>query len=223
MYQTERENVYELVYYIRMGNTDAARMLVQRYDKEFRYMTKQKIQDSALVPYLNMYEDDIVLEAMLSLNRAVSSYREDGGSNMSTYIHMVAERRVRQVIRRMRAHSGRVHANAYSLDEAPYGSVDDMDTRTDLIPSQDVLAEPEFHYQYHQAKQRLNKVIASLNHKEKAICACWQEGLSYEDAGKQLNISAKAYDGRLRRLKRKLLIAMEMQAPYLRENDTIAR
>lgn len=203
-----KENVYELVYYMRMGSKDATRMLIRKYEKDFHMITGMRIREAIRTPYLAMYEDDLFLEALLSLEQAVNSYRRDGGANLDSYIRLVANRRVASTIRLLKRRSGRIHNEALSLDDVPNGSFNEYDTRLEMIPQTNMLAEPEYHYHYESARARLDDCIDHLSEKEKKVCACWQEGLSYQEAARRLNITTKAYDGRLQRVRKKLETAI---------------
>ena len=64
--------------------------------------------------------------------------------------------------------------------------------------------DPVYAMYYHDAEERLRKVLETLSPKELDALQAWLNSESYEDGAKRNGISYKAWDGRRHRVRKKI-------------------
>ena len=189
------QNPYELLYLYRQGNEQALQELLNMYVPMIHNIIQQLI---AKMKRLELYEEDMVQEGMIALNKAVSGYRDDQSCSFSTFAYLVIHRNLCSFLRKCSKKNYLQAHNAISLGSflAESGSV------YDFIESKDVFSDPEYVFYYNEAFERLQRKLNSLSSKDHEVLLAWMDGKSYKEASNELEITYKAYDNRLQRIKK---------------------
>ncbi len=196
------ENSYELLYMYRQGSEEAAVYLYKAYKGLGIHIVREWINSYSAY---RTYQDDLILEAEHMIFQAASCYREDAGVKFSTFLAVVMKRRVQYISRGLTRHSSWINGYAVlSLEDCnpDYDAV--ADWRGCSHPEND----PAYHVRYQEAKDRLDRAMASLNVKERQALYCAIGRMSYDEASRYLQISRKAFDGRLQRARKKVRSAV---------------
>ncbi len=130
-------------------------------------------------------DEDLAQEALLGLLAAVRSFRPDGGATFTTYVTTCVRHRLASVIRR----------HSRQLCEQPLEEDDLPDTAGD--PAMRLQAQEEAATLLRRLRQRLTPL-------EYSVLLLRLSDLSYEEIATRLQISKKAVDNAVQRLRRKL-------------------
>lgn len=192
-----QNNPYELLYMYRLGDEKALNMLFKNYEALF-----VSIVDNAVSTRreLHIYREDLMQEARCAMLEAIESYREDRNASFSTFLAVVAKRRIWKVLRYyLNGTRVQFHECVYLEDETESGT-----KLYNLFSQPDRMAEPEFYTNYRVAEDALYDTVQDMTEMERKILHAWMSEESYEIASKHCGIGVRGYDGRLQRLKKKI-------------------
>lgn len=194
-------NAYELLYMSRMCDDWAQKALFL----QSRQMQKTMIQIiiARFRPY-KIYEDDMLQESDLALFYALDSYREDQKCSFKTFLTLLTKRRIWTALRHYSTDSlvqmhDTLTLHAEVAEDEPY---------YETFEQKDPLNNPEYRLHFFDAAERLHRTIETLSREEKQILDCWICEQPYQEASKAMNVSYKAYDGRLQRVRKKIRSAV---------------
>lgn len=188
-------NPYELLYMFRQGNDAALQDLLVMYQPMVQGIIQQLIKK---MRRLNIYEEDMMQEGLIVIGKTVDLYRDDQNCSFSSFIYMCIHRRLCSVLRYYSSNKNPQPHNCIPLSQF----VSESGMTYEFIPNKDPLNEPEFFWQYQDAYERIQNRYEHLNEKEKEVFELWLEDETYQRASERLNISYKAYDNRLQRLRK---------------------
>ncbi len=137
--------------------------------------------------FLPLGGDDLMQECMLGLLAAVRSYRPDGGALFTTYATTCIHNRLVSLARR---YSNRV------CDTLPYDDSEIADAE-DADPASRVLMQEDADRLQHQLHTRLTTL-------EYEVLMARLSDCSYKQIAERLEVSTKAVDNAVQRLRRKL-------------------
>ena len=85
---------------------------------------------------------------------------------------------------------------------------DDAVTFTNLIPSRDRMSDPVFRLHFNEAARRMKDAEKKLSDREREVFSTWTEGGTYLMKAEKLGMTYRQYEGRLARIKRKMIAAV---------------
>ena len=191
------ENMYELLYMSRMGDVYARKALFFWCRRVSRVIMSAAC---ARDPGLRFYAEDIVQEGIIAMTAAKDMYREDMHASPQTFLTLVMRRRLLNLIRYYRTHEYTDMWASVPLDQVMEESTgysrQPIDTAT--------LEDPQYYTDFYAAVGRVRSVIRQMTPSERLILSCSNAGMTYAEGAKTAGITVKAYDGRLRRLKKRV-------------------
>lgn len=169
------------------GYENAFTILSDRYFKLIRSIAS-RYNISGLEP------EDLTQEGLLGLLSAVKSYSSERGASFKTYAGLCINRRIITLLKRSGGNKNKALNDYVSLyDESLEQSVTDEGVN------------PEEVFISHEGVNLLKKQISScLSTKEKRVLSLYLAGESYNNISHVLDISPKAVDNALQRVRSKL-------------------
>ncbi len=200
-------NTYELLYMIRMKNAEALEELFELFR---RCIDAEVVNQISRYQVLRSFRDDLTIEGQVGIVHAAECYRETPACRFTSFATIVIHRKIRQAARHYRIEAAEHGLNPLSLD---LNDADMSAAFTNLIPTRDRLSDPEFRLHYNEAKRRMKQAVRKMNHTEREILYSWTEGGSYVMKAEQMGMTYRQYEGKLGRVKRKILNAVNGESP----------
>ena len=182
-YSTLSDDV--LAQLVRDGDNTAFNELVLRYLGRISYIARK-------YSARGYDHTDFVQEGLLGLFHAARTYRADSERSFANYALLVAERRFISIIRRQSAQRSVPDAAIVDID-----SLDSEPVDTAKTPEEELMLSE----QLRQVNKRLRE---TLSKREYEVLRLYMDGLSYSRIAGRLEISAKAVDNALQRVRRKV-------------------
>ena len=192
-------NYSELLYLARMKDNHAIRSLLEAFEMQINFEVGAQTAKYNVPAY---YRDDLVLEGQLCVMRAVEYFREDRDCRFSSFTNMIIRRRIQQVVRGLVQQWS--NYQPYTLD----AELDDKPAMTNLLRTNDMMSDPVYRMHFNEAWNRMDQTVQQLSSKEQEILHTWLEGGTYEMRSEKLGLTYRQYEGRLRRLRKKLFDAV---------------
>ncbi len=192
----ESENIYELLYMAHLNDQYAMAALYEQFTGMFKSIVKNAV--SAYSIPMESYWDDVLQEVSMTLYDAIERYRDDQDTAFITFLCVLARRKASNVCRRLARPYTRF-GDIMSLD----GKIGE-DNGYSVVEQTDRMNDPVYAMYYHDAEERLRKVLETLSPKELDALQAWLNSESYEDGAKRNGISYKAWDGRRHRVRKKI-------------------
>lgn len=191
----------EVVSLARNGHGEATEFLISRY----RPLVENKARSYFV---MGADHDDVVQEGMIGLFKAIRDFRNDRLSKFRPFAELCV---TRQIITAVKTATRQKHVplNGYvSLDRSVSGEPSDS-SLLDLIPNEDgpsataTAALPKLPQNLHEMARH---VLSDL---EKAVLACYLDGMSYREMSSKLDCHTKSIDNALQRVKRKIGVLLK--------------
>lgn len=161
------ENVYELLYMIRTGDTRAFEMLKEECFPTVRTLAYE------MTPKVEAYGialDDLMQEGLICMDLSVRCYRPDRNAGFRTFLSLMVDRRFKRILRSCHAIKRTDEDMTLSLDQY----VTAKGVRLDKFYAQkDRLSEPEYYLAYQEALEVLRQTIEELNEKDREALYDW--------------------------------------------------
>lgn len=173
----------ELVRLVRAGDTGARDRLIERF------IPAARVQAHLLCGRVEV--DDLIQEGMIGFLSALESYRANGGARFATYANACMLNSMRTAVRT----AGRTKRTL------PEGASLDPDTQevSDPIPGPEDSAI---------AAEGVRRIKAVIDHRlsglERNVVLLYLSGYGYHEIAQKLEVSVKAVDNALTRVRRKL-------------------
>lgn len=185
-------NDYELLYMIRQQDEMAFQYLFKKYE----YYLKALIAENWKCSFSLFDESDLLQLSYLKVLDAVDCYRENKDCSFLTYMTLCVVRYLAG-LRRMEIR----HKPPFSLqNEIREAS---RVVYEDRLENNQRLYEPSYYIEFKSLLEKTKEFMNSLNEKDKKVWECLTAGLSYKEAAKRLEITTKAYDNAVYRIKKK--------------------
>lgn len=192
-------NPYELIYYYRCGCEWAMEWLVIMYRNLMHRIVTELCHSR---PELQEYHDDLYVEAMMGLNDAVRTYRDDTGASFYTFLILVAKRAVANSSRQyLQYDNSQPDGTFISLDKP----VARNSVLCDVVYSDNSLLNPLYCMKLDNFMNDLDHTASCMSDRERQVLYRWMQGDKYKDAARMLGCSEKAYDGYMQRVRKKIL------------------
>lgn len=175
-----------LVLLAQNGDTDALTELVCR----FLPLIRNRASSFTTV---STDRDDLIQEGLIALLSAVNAYHDDKGAGFKTYCYVCVQNKMLKELEKRSSKKQQAMQNYLPLEELERSTLnDDSDDPFWIVAareSRQILME--------KAKNLLSGL-------EQETLSLYLSGLSYEEIAAQLNLSTKAVDNALQRVRRKL-------------------
>lgn len=186
----------ELTYYLHDNdNTEDARDLL--YDK-YKYIIEVLLNKYRRVFYaLNIEIEEVKQEANLAFSYAIYNYDEDKETSLSTFITLVVERKIRQVIKSYETLKSKVHSETISLNGNNDVGLEDF--------IGDETYEPFKKIENIDTIKYINSEVKTLlSNSELKVYNLMIKGLNYQEIASALNKTPKQIDNSIQRIRIKL-------------------
>ena len=175
-----------LVFIAQQGDHDALTELVCRYLPLIRHRASSFTVDLT-------DRDDLIQEGLIALMGAVKTYCPDKGAGFKTYCGVCVQNKMLKELEKRSSKKQQVMQNYLPLEELERSGLnDDSDDPFWIVAAR-------------ESRQILmDKAKNLLSSLELETLSLYLSGLSYDEIAAQLNLSAKAVDNALQRVRRKL-------------------
>lgn len=186
----ENFNDNELIFMVKEQDEDAQNIL---YDKYY-YLIRKIINKYQKICYvLSIDIKDLLQESLITFYNAINNYNEDYNASFKTFLTLCIERRINNIIRYYNSSKQKSLSNYISLDRIEELNLTNKisDNKNDplvIISDLDNISN----IKKILSKQELNVFILLL------------KGLSYKEIGLKLNLTYKAVDSTVSRIRKKL-------------------
>lgn len=189
-----RYNPYELVYMYRTGDPYALTLLKEAYGGFLNTLVEQTV---SATPEFLQEREDLFLECLLALHDALDCYREDRESSFSTFLTVLARRRIWRYTRKKLEHKRLSGKKEVFLEDA----ISETECWYDVLRQRSRMYEPEYATEYRCLIEKLDHMFMNMKTQDQRVLYSWIQGETYTAASERLGLSSKAYDGRLNRLR----------------------
>ena len=177
------------------GSSEAEELLIRRYTRVVRALSR---------PYTLAGADseDLIQEGMLGLLSAIRSYSPTGGASFKTYARLCIRRCLISAVRRSTAKKNVSLDDCLSLESALF---DENQSPKAYGLRDDSLRRPEELVIGKEESQKLfRNVFAMLTKNEQRVLHLYLSGMSYREIAESIQITEKAVDNTIQRIKRKV-------------------
>ncbi len=195
-------NMNELLYMAHMKDTFAIEELLLEVKNTIDYEVNRQLLS---FQSMGTFRDDLTLEAQIAVLRGIENYRDDRNCSFRTFVSVIVRRRIAKIIHQTVFAAASRGITVYSIDSEN----DETPSYSNLIRNNDPMADPVFRMYYNDAKDRLNSEVLGFTNGEKGILDSWIEGGTYEMRCEKLGLTYRQYEGRLRRVKKKVMNAIK--------------
>jgi len=193
-----KENDYELLYMIKEENEEAKELFYDKY-KPLVEMKAQKFYE--YVKNKGYELNDLIQEGMIGLSNAINDYEENKDIKFITFANVCIERQLLNFLRDINRHKHQVLNTSVSIDAENKGGITLLDILND-----DNNPSPEDTFMLNEEQKELKDEIKEvLTEKEKEVFDLRYEGFTYQEIARLLNMSKKAVDGTISRIKQKII------------------
>lgn len=201
MYNKENDN--ELIYLVSESNEDAKELIYQKYRPIIEMKAKKYVK---FVVSKGYDMNDLIQEGMIGLTQAINDFKEQKNVQFQTFANLCIDRKIFSFIRNITRDKHRLLNESISID-ASYSSTGkpliEMLFDENNINPEEIFIERETKYEL------FNKIDEKLSKSEKEVFDLRMQGFSYKEISELLNITSKAVDGTLSRIKNKITNILE--------------
>lgn len=197
------ENMNENLYMVHLGDEFALAEILEEVKDSIYFEIKSIIKNNV---YFTPYLEDMIQECTISIIDAINGYREDVNCSFVTFMKKCIVNKTHSLIRYYQGN--RVKANHVSISLDNYIREHENSYHYEMIEQKDVFSDPKFVFEYNEANHRFEEYFNSLSELDQQILMNYLTSESYVDAAKRFNMSVKAYDNRIQRIKRRLKLAI---------------
>lgn len=177
----------ELIELYKQGDQLAFQQLAVRYI----FIIRNKSSD---LYNMGIEYEDLFQEGLLGLHNAVRSFNENGGASFRTYAGICIRNRLVSAVRTANTDKNKINSIVLSLDD---------ETDLQSLP----VTEPENLIILRENFQRfIDYLKTNLSKTELSVLSLYIEGNSYDEIAGKLEITKKACDNAMQRVRKKLRI-----------------
>lgn len=192
------DNDFELLYLVSENNEDAKDMF---YDKYENIIKMKASKYKKYVESMGYDFNDILQEGRLGLTNAINGYRDQKDVRFYTFANICIDRQLVTFIRSISRDKHKLLNNSVSLDS----TTNSVGRPLTEIILDDKNIDPELSFIEEEEREELYKKIEEkLTTIEKDVFDLRVQGFSYKEISSILDITPKAVDGCITRIKNKL-------------------
>lgn len=192
------DNDFELLYMIKEENEDAKDIFYEKY----RPLVESKAKKYYEFVKNKGYElNDLVQEGMIGLSNAISDYSENKDSKFGPFAKVCIDRQLINFVRAINRQKHQVLNTSLSIDA---GLSNTGITLLDVL-NDDSNPNPEKSFILLEEQKELKENIKQyLTEREQEVFDLRFEGFTYQEIARLLNMTPKAVDGTISRIKQKI-------------------
>ncbi|MGM9942381.1 MAG: sigma-70 family RNA polymerase sigma factor, partial [Bulleidia sp.] len=161
------ENVYELLYMIRTGDTRAFEMLKEEC---YPIIASMASQMTGKVACYGITRDDLIQEGLICIDISARSYRPDRNAGFKTFLNVMIDRKFKHILRNCHTDKRTEEESMLSLDQY----VNAKGQRIERFYAQkDKLSEPEYYLAFMEALEKLKQTIDELSEEDREALREW--------------------------------------------------
>lgn len=192
-------NDHELLYMIRQKDEVALEILLKKYHNTIMGIVYGMFRYARL---LRISKDELYSAGMTGFVQAIECYREDLNVSFQSFLKLCVERECRSLMRKHRGLSYSLISGSLSLDMTI--SEDENLYLIDTIACNNPDFDPQWQFRYNEAKRALIEKLKKMTQFEVRVVAYRLKGYSYAEIAQLCDVSSKAVDNALQRIKKKL-------------------
>lgn len=192
------DNDFELLYMIKEENEDAKDIFYEKY----RPLVESKAKKYYEFVKNKGYElNDLVQEGMIGLSNAITDYSENKDSKFGPFAKVCIDRQLINFVRAINRQKHQVLNTSLSIDAGlSHTGITLLDVLND-----DSNPNPEKSFILLEEQKELKENIKQyLTEREQEVFDLRFEGFTYQEIARLLNMTPKAVDGTISRIKQKI-------------------
>lgn len=195
--KNKKDSDYELLYLISENNEDAKKLFYEKYKPIIEMKVKKYI---SYVESRGYDYNDLVQEGMIGLSRAITDYKTQKDVQFNTFANLCIDRQLYTFIRNIDRDKHKILNDSVSLDSTINSIGKPL---TEILDDKNV--DPESSFIEMEEKQELFKKITNLLSKQETdVFYLRIQGFTYKEIAALLNITPKAVDGCISKIKSKI-------------------
>ena len=194
-YKDENDN--ELLYLVSENNEEANKLFFDKYDNIIRMKASKykKFVESKGFDY-----NDLLQEGRLGLTEAINCFKEQKNVKFYTFANLCINRQITSFLRNITREKHEILNGSLSLDSTTNSIGRPI---TDLILDDKNINPENSFINIEEEQELLNKIEQKLTESEKEVFYLRLEGFTYKEIALLLNITIKAVDGKMSKIKAK--------------------
>lgn len=201
MYKNENDS--ELIYLISESNEEAKEIFYEKY----RGVIEVKAKKYANFVSSKGYDiNDLIQEGMIGLTQALNDFKEQKNVQFNTFANLCIDRQIFSFIRNITRDKHKILNDSVSIDAnvSPSGRplVELLFDENNINP-EEAFIERETKYEL------FKKIEDKLTKSEKDVFDLRMQGFTYKEIASLLNLTPKAVDGAIGRIKNKITNILE--------------
>lgn len=201
MYKNENDS--ELIYLISESNEEAKEIFYEKY----RGVIEVKAKKYANFVSSKGYDiNDLIQEGMIGLTQALNDFKEQKNVQFNTFANLCIDRQIFSFIRNITRDKHKILNDSVSIDAniSPSGRplVELLFDENNINP-EEAFIERETKYEL------FKKIEDKLTKSEKDVFDLRMQGFTYKEIASLLNLTLKAVDGAIGRIKNKITNILE--------------
>lgn len=195
-------SIYEDLYMARCGDQNAFACVTE----ECKPLIIRMAYDAcnSIAPLMNMKED-MIQEGMICLNDAVAKYRPDRDASFKTFVRVLFDRRIKNVLRGQRVQKAIPQECIVSMDKE---LTERKETLMVKLEQKDCFADPEFVLAYHEAESALTRAFIRMDDQEKKYFGNWYSKVNTKNGAIAMKCSDRTYSLRMKNVKEQVISAV---------------
>lgn len=192
-------NDYELLYMIRQKDEVALEILLKKYHNTIMGIVFGMYRYARL---LRITKDELYSAGMMGFVQAIECYREDKKVSFQSFLKLCVERECRTLMRKHRGLSFSLISCSLSLDMTI--SEDENLYLIDTIACKNSDFDPQWQFRYKESKRELVEKLKQMPLLDVKVISYRLQGYSYAEIAQLCDVTPKAVDNALQRVKKKL-------------------
>lgn len=198
MSKYKNENDNELLYLVSENNEDAKQIFFDKYDNMIRI---KALKYKSFTESKGFDYNDLLQEGRLGLTQAMNDYKEQKNVKFQTFANLCIDRQIASFLRNIARDKHKILNESISLDSTTNTIGRPL---TELILD-DKNIDPELSFIELEEKTELYKKIEDLlTPLEQDVFNLRVQGFTYKEISEFLDITSKAVDGAISRIKNKI-------------------
>ena len=190
------DNIYEIIYMVRMGDPSALNILMDSFHETIACHVRRFCKDR---PYEQFEQDDLIQEGMFGLIQAIREYRADKAASFKTFAETCIRNRLYSALRAASRDKHFPLNQSISLD-TPFFDSNSYTSGAFLMN----LTDPELLIiDRDHVSSLLESTRKQLSEFEAKILGYYLDGLSVKEIAETMGRSPKSVDNAVQRVRRK--------------------
>lgn len=192
------ENDYELLYLVSENNDDARDIFFKKYDNIIKMKASKY---SSFVSSKGFDFNDLFQEGRLGLTQAINDYKNQSNVQFYTFANLCIDRQIATFLRNIAREKHKVLNNSISLDT----TINTIGRPLTELILDDKNIDPEMSFIEMEEKQELfSSIDKVLSDSERDVFNLRVQGFTYKEIAQLLDITEKAVERKLDRIKSKI-------------------